>query len=54
MIPGLNVISRKVSVESVIEAEGSQGTLSPSVEVLRGLGSKQHLGWLTIDLNAIK
>ena len=60
VIPGVNIISGKASVASIIEAGGG-GALSPSAEVLGGraplrkfLGSKEHLKWLKIDLNAAK
>ena len=57
MIPGANIIIRKTSVASVNRA-GCSGPLSRG---FRGqtplkifLASKEHLGWLKIDLNAVK
>ena len=57
MIPGANIISRKASVASVNRAGGSE----PLSRGFRGwspirkfLGSKEHLDWLKIDLNALK
>ena len=40
MIPGVNIISRKVSVASVNEARGSEGCSETSVGVLRGGGQR--------------
>ena len=55
MIPGVNIIGRKVSVLSVNTAGGFGGVLRPPVGPLRKfLGSKKHLNWLKIDLNAAK
>ena len=57
MIPGANIISGKASVTTIIEAEGSE----PLSRGFRGqsplrkyLGSKEHLDWLKIDLNAVE
>ena len=57
MIPGANIISRKASVASVNRAGGSE----PLNRGFRGwspirkfLGSKEHLDWLKIDLNAVE
>ena len=57
MIPGANIISGKASVVRVNRAGGSE-TLS---RAFRGwsplrifLGSKEHLHWLKIDLNAVE
>ena len=49
MIPGVNMIGRKVSVASVNVAGGSGGSLRP---LRKFLGSKEHLDWLKKDLNA--
>ena len=61
MFLGVNIISEKVSIESIIGAEGSRDTLSPSAGFLGGqsplgtfLGSKEHLDWLPTDLNVAK
>ena len=52
MIPGVNIIDRKVSVASVNRAGGSGGVLRPhSGPVWKFLGSKEHLNWLKIDLD---
>ena len=51
MIPTVIIISGKASGESANRAGGSGGDLSPSAGVLF-LGSKEHLDWLKIDLNA--
>ena len=57
MIPVANIISRKASVKTIIEAEGSE----PLSRGFRGqsplrkyLGSKEHIDWLKIDLNAVE
>ena len=47
MIPGVNIIDRKVSVASVNEC--SETTVGP---LRKFLGSKEHVNWLKIDLNA--
>ena len=61
MIPGANIISRKASLASVNRAGGEGGSLSPSAGHLGGgaplrkfFGSKEHLDWLKIDLNAVR
>ena len=47
MIPGVNIISRKVSVASVNGVWGSGGVLRTPVGPLRKFsGSKEHLNWL--------
>ena len=58
MIPEVNIISRKASVNNV---RGSGGALSLSAGASGGqshlrkiLGSKEHLDWLKIDFNAAK
>ena len=57
MIPGANIISGKASVASFNRA----GRSEPLSRGFRGwsplrkfLGSKEHLDWLKIDLNAVK
>ena len=50
MIPGVNIIGGKASVESINGAGVSGGACSPSAG--KFLGSKEHLDWLKIDLNA--
>ena len=53
MIPGVNIIDRKVNVASVNRAGGVWGCSETLVGPLRKfLGSKEHLNWLKIDLNA--
>ena len=60
MIPGVNIISSKASVATVNRAAGSGGGVcKPFSGSFRGralvrkfLGSKEHLDWLKIDLNA--
>ena len=65
MILGVNIICEKASIASVSGAGGggggSGGTLSPFSRGFKGwsslrkfLGSKEHLDWLKIDLNAAK
>ena len=60
MIPGINIIDRKVSVASVNKACGFGGVLRPQRGFRRQsplgkfLASKWHLDWLKIDLNAAK
>ena len=58
MIPGVNIISIKASVVSIIEAGVSGwggGCSAPLNGSFRGvLGSKEHLDWLKEDLNANK
>ena len=58
MIPGVNVIGGKVSVESVNGA-GWSGVFCDLTRGFSGqstlrkfLGSKEHIDWLKIDLNA--
>ena len=46
MTPGVNIIGRKVSIVSANGAWGSGSVLRPQQ------GSKEHLVWLKIDLNA--
>ena len=57
MIPGANIISGKASVASVNRAGGSE-FLSRGFRgwspLRKFLGSKEHLDWLKIDLNAVK
>ena len=54
MIPGVNIIEGKVSVESINEACGSGGVLRPQRGFRRQsplgqfLASKWHLDWLKI------
>ena len=57
MIPGANIISGKASVASFNRA----GMSEPLSRGFRGwsplrkfLGSKEHLDWLKIDLNAVE
>ena len=57
MIPGANIISGKASVASFNRA----GRSEPLSRGFRGwsplrkfLGSKEHLDWLKIDLNAVE
>ena len=59
MIPGVNTISGKASVARVNRAGRSGGHSGPLSRGFRGksplrkfLGSKEHLDWLKIDLNA--
>ena len=51
MIPGVNIIGRKVSV--VLQRSwgiwGCSGT--PAGPLRKCLGSEEHLNWLKIDLN---
>ena len=57
MIPGANIINGKASVASVNRARGSEPLrrgfrgLSP---LRKFLGSKEHLDWLKIGLNAVE
>ena len=51
MIPGVNIINRKVSVTSINGAGGSGGSLRP---LRKFWGSKEHLDWLKINLNVTK
>ena len=49
----MNIIGRKVSVASVNGAGGSVGFLRPQRGPYKNfLGSKEHLNWFKIDLNA--
>ena len=57
MIPEANIISGKASIVSINGTAGSE----PLSRGFRGqsplqkfLGSKEHLDWLKIDLNAVK
>ena len=52
MIPGVNIISRKVSVASFNGGGGSEGVLRPQGTPKKG--SREHLNWLKIDLNEAK
>ena len=57
MTPEVQIISRKASEVSVNRAGGSGGTLSSfrgQNPQIKFLGSKKHLDWLQIDLNAAK
>ena len=60
MIPGVNIISGKASVESVNWAGEVWRHSELSVGILGAettkkiLGSKEHPDWLKIDLNAAK
>ena len=61
MIPEVNIISRKTSVESFNRVGGSGGHSESLSKDFRGksplrkcLGSKEHLDWLKIDLNVAK
>ena len=60
MIPGVNIIDRKVSIATINEACGSGGVLRPQQGFRRQsplgklLASKWHLDWLKIDLNVAK
>ena len=57
MIPGANIISGKATVVSINRAGGSESISrgfrgwSP---LRKFLGSKEHLDWLKIDLNAVE
>ena len=57
IIPGANIISGKASVASVNRAGG---VWAPQEVIYRVeppkkiLGSKEHLDWLKLDLNAVK
>ena len=58
MIPGVNIIGRKVSTENVNATGASGSFLRLQWRVFRGrsslrkfLDSKEHLHWLKIDLN---
>ena len=58
LMPGVNIIGRKVSIASINWAEGSEGCSGTPAGDFRGqstlrnlLGSKEHLDWLKIDLN---
>ena len=57
MIPGANIISGKASVARVNRA-GRSEPLSSGFRwwspVRTFLGSKEHLDWLKIDLNAVE
>ena len=57
MIPGANIIIRKTSVASV-NRTGCSGPLNRGFKgqtpLKNFLGSKEHLGWLKIDLNAVE
>ena len=60
MIPGANIISGKASITSNNRA-GGLGCSEPLSRGFNGqsplkkfLGSKEHLDWLKIDLNAAK
>ena len=52
MIPGVNIIGRKVSSEHqwILRVWGCSET--PVGSLRKFLGSKEHLNWLKIDLNA--
>ena len=60
MIPGVNIISRKVILVSISRAGGSRGVVRPQQgfrewSTLKNfLDSKEHLDWLKIDFNAAK
>ena len=54
MISGVNIIGRKVSVASVNGAGGSGCSETPVGPLRKYLGSKEHLNWLKIDLNAVE
>ena len=55
MIPGVNIINRKVSVASFNRAGGVWGcSETPAGPLRKFLGSKEHLNWLGIDLNEAK
>ena len=60
VIPGVNIISGKVSVAN-INRDGESGSVLTPQRGFRGcstvrkfLGSKEHLDWLDIDLNVAK
>ena len=63
IIPGVNIIGRKVGIAS-INVSGGGGRVGVFQDPNRGfrgrstlrkcLGSKEHLDWLTRDLNAAK
>ena len=48
VIPGVNIIARKVSIVGINGAGGSRGVRRP---VRKFWGSKEHLDWLKTDLN---
>ena len=55
MFLGVNIISEKVSIESIIGAEGSRwAVLGGQSPLGTFLGSKEHLDWLPTDLNVAK
>ena len=57
MIPGANIISGKASVASVNRAGGSEflcRAFRGWSSLRKFLGSKEHLDWLKIDLNAVE
>ena len=49
MIPGVTIISRKVSAASINKVGGSETPAGPQRKIL---GSKEHLNWLKLNLNA--
>ena len=58
LMPGMNIIGRKVSIASINWAGGSGGCFGTPAGDFSGqstlrnlLGSKEHLDWLKIDLN---
>ena len=57
MIPEVNIISGKASLASVNETGGSGttlGFLGDRALLRKFLGSKKHLDWFKVDLNASK
>ena len=56
MIPEASMISRKASVASINRADRSEpfsGGFRGCSPLRKFLGSKEHLDWLKIDLNAV-
>ena len=57
MIPDANIISAKASIVSINGTAGSE-SLSRGFRgqspLQKNLGSKEHLDWLEIDLNAVE
>ena len=49
IIPGVNIVGKKVSVASI---NGAGAVETPVGPLRKFLGSKEHLNWLKIDLNA--
>ena len=54
MIPGVNIIGRKVSIESQRNWGVWGCSETPAGPLRKFLGSEEHLNWLQINLNAAK